>query len=134
MNIPDVIQAKKAELAKLNSFNVVQKVDYAPRNAEIMRTKWVVTQKIDNLNKSASTVKARLCTMGNSSTEFSKDSLQFKSPTCGRDTVKTILSLVPENKWTLGTFDVSSAFFSRGHVRKRCIHKDHRGPQLRQDL
>ena len=51
------------------SFNVVQRVDYAPRYAEIMRTTWVVTEKSDNLSKSGSTVKARLCTMEISSTE-----------------------------------------------------------------
>ena len=69
--------------------------------------------ELDNLSKTGSTVKARLCTMGNSSTstEFSKYSIQFKSPTCSRDTGKTILSLVPDNKWTLSSFGASSAFF-----------------------
>ena len=50
---------------------------------------WVITEKTDNLSKTESKVKARL-TMGNSSKEFSKDSVQFLSPTCGRDTVKAI--------------------------------------------
>ena len=62
-----------------------------------MRTTGVVTEKKDNSDKSSHTVKVRLCMMGNSSTEFSQDSIQFKSPTCARDTVKVILSLVPEN-------------------------------------
>ena len=53
--------------------------------------------------------------MENSSTEFSKDSIQFKSPICSRDTVKAIISLVPDNKWDLRTFDVSSAFFKGTH-------------------
>ena len=56
-----------------------------------MRTTWVVTEKTDHLSKTGSKVKARLCIMGNSSEEFSKDSIQFESPTCGRDTVKAIL-------------------------------------------
>ena len=51
--------------------------------------------------------------MGNSSKEFSKESIQFESPTCGSDTVKAILSLVPDNKWRIGTFDVSSTFLQR---------------------
>jgi hypothetical protein len=76
-----------------------------------MQTTWVITEKTDNLSKTESKVKARLCTMGNSSKEFSKESVQFESPTCGRDTVKAILSLVTDNKWRIGTFDVSSAFF-----------------------
>ena len=76
-----------------------------------MRTTLVVTVKTDHLSKTGSKIKARLCTMGNSSEEFSKDSIQFESLTCGRDPVKAILSLIPDNKWRIGTFDVSSAFF-----------------------
>ena len=62
-------------------------------------TTWVITEKTDNMSKTGSKVKARLCTMGYSAKDFSKDSVQFESPTCGRDTVKAILSLVPDNKW-----------------------------------
>ena len=58
--------------------------------------------------------------MGNSSEEFSKDSIQFESPTCGSDTVKAILSLVPDNKWRIGTFDISSAIF-QGDTLERDI-------------
>ena len=64
-----------------------------------MRTTWVVIEKTDHLSKTGSKVKARLCTMGNSSEEYSKDSIQFESPICGRDTVKEILSMVPDNRW-----------------------------------
>ena len=53
-----------------------------------MQTTWVIADNTDNLSKTGSKIKARLCTMGNISTEFSKDSVQFESPTCGRDTVK----------------------------------------------
>ena len=68
-------------------------------------------------------VKARLCTMGNSSTEFSKDPVQFKSPTCGRDTVKALLSLVPDNKWHIGIFHVSSAFFQGDSLQREVYVK-----------
>lgn len=46
---------------------------------------------------------------------------EIESPTCGRDTVKATLSLVPENKLTLGTFDVSSAF-SQGDTLERDVY------------
>ena len=59
--------------------------------------------------------------MGNSSEKFSKDSKHFESPTCGRDAVKAILSQVPDNKWKIGTFDVSSAFF-QGDTLEKDIH------------
>ena len=58
-----------------------------------MRTIWVVTEKTDHVSRTGSKIKARLSTMSNSSEEFSKDSIQFESPTCGRDTVKAIFSL-----------------------------------------
>ena len=73
----------------------------------IMRTFWVIKEKkTDNFSMTGSKIKARLYTMGNSSKEFSKDSVQFESPTSGRDTVKALLSLVPDNKWRIGIFDI----------------------------
>ena len=84
-------------------------------------------QKIDNLSKTGSKIKARLCTMGNSAKEFSKDSVQFESPTCGRDTVKALLSLVPDNKWRIATFDVSSAFFQGDSLQREVYIKDPEG-------
>ena len=66
--------------------------------------------------------------MGNSSEEFSKDSIQFESPTCGRDTVKAILSLVLDNHWTIGTFDVSSAFFQGDTLEREVFVKNPEGP------
>ena len=110
---PDIIAAKKTEIEKFFQFNVIKSVPCAPRGAEVMRTKWVVNEKVDNLSKTESKIKARLCTLGNSAKEFSKDSVQFESPTCGRDTVKALLSLVPDNKWRIATFDVSSDSLQR---------------------
>ena len=82
-NRPDVIVAKQTELEKFFKFNIIRSVPNAPWGAEIIRTTWVITEKTDNLSKTGSKIKARLCTMGNSSTEYSKDSVQFESPTCG---------------------------------------------------
>ena len=92
-----------------------------------MRTTWVVTEKTDHLSKTESKVKARLCSKGNSSQEFSKDSIQFESPTCGRDTVKAILSLVPNNHWRIGTFGVSSAFFQGDSLQRKVYIKNPEG-------
>ena len=66
--------------------------------------------------------------MGNSSTEFSKDSVQFESPTYGRDTVKALLSLVLDNKWRIGTFDISSAFF-QGDSLQREVYECVKNPE-----
>ena len=125
---PDVILAKNEELEKFFKFNVIKTVPQAPRNANIMRTTWVITEKTDNMTKTGKKVKARLCTMGNSAKEFSKNSIQFESPTCGRDTVKAILSLVPDNQWKIATFDVSSAFFQGDSLQREVYVKNPDGP------
>ena len=85
-------------------------------------------EKPDNMTKTGSRIKARLCTMGNSAKEFSKNSIQFESPTCGRDTVKAILSLVPDNKWKIATFDISSVFFQGDSLRREVYVKNPDGP------
>ena len=107
--------------------SVVEEVPYATWVGEIMHTTWVVTEKTDHVSKTGSKIKARLCTMGNSSEEFLKDSIQFESPMCGRDTVKAILSLVPDNKWRIGTFDVSSAFFQGDTLERDVYVKNQEG-------
>ena len=121
-NKPDVIVAKQTELEKVFKFNVIKSVPHAPWGAEVMRTTWIHTEKTDNLSKTGSKIKARLCTMGNSSTEFSKDSVQFESPTCGRDTVKALLSLVPNNKWRIGTFKTYRRHFFQGDSLQREVY------------
>ena len=116
-----LLQQKNAELEKFFKFNIIKSVPRAPRGAEVM------TEKSDNMSKTGSKIKARLCTMGNSAKEFSKDSVQFESPTCGRDTVKALLSLVPDNKWRVATFDVSSAFFQGDSLQREVYVKDPEG-------
>ena len=64
-----------------------------PKSCVVMVTTWVVTEKTDHLSKTENKVKSRLCTTGNGSEEFFKDSIQFESPTCGRDTVYSHFSL-----------------------------------------
>ena len=53
----------------------------APRGAKMMRTMWVINKKGDNLSKTGSKIKARLCTMGNYAKEFSKDSVPLVDET-----------------------------------------------------
>ena len=114
-------------VGKVFKFNVVKEAEII-RGAEIMCTTWVVTEKTDHVSKTGSKIIARLCTMGNSSEEFSKDIIQFESPMCGRDTVKAILSLVLNNKWRIGTFDVSSAFFQGDTLERDIYVKNPRAP------
>ena len=84
-----IIAAKNAELEKFFKFNVIKSVPRSPRGSEVMRTTWVITEKSDNMSKTGSKIKARLCTMGNSAKEFSKDSVQYESPTCNNVAIQT---------------------------------------------
>ena len=81
----------------------------------------------DTFSKTWSKITTRLCTMGTSSKEFSKDSVKFESPTCGRATVKALLSLVPDKKWRIGTFDASLAFFQGDSLQREVYIKDPEG-------
>ena len=59
-----LLRWKKAELEKFFKFNVIKSLPHAPRCGEVMRTTWVINEKVDNLSKKGSKIKARLCTMG----------------------------------------------------------------------
>ena len=65
-NRPDVVSAKKEELDKFFKFSVIKTVPKAPKHSEIMRTTWVIMEKPDNMTKTGSRIKARLCTAINS--------------------------------------------------------------------
>ena len=61
-NRPDIIVARQTELEKFFKFNVIKFVPHAPWGEEIMQTTLVITEKTDNLSKTGSKIKARLCT------------------------------------------------------------------------
>ena len=84
----------KLELEQFKSYGVLEQVDIIPPNAEIMCNMWLIMKKVDNLNKTDSTIKAQQCFMGNSL----KDSVQFESPTCSRESLKAIFSLDLNNE------------------------------------
>lgn len=67
------------------------------------------------MDKSSSTV---LCKIGNSSTEISKDSILFESPTCARESNSFICS---RKRMGTCTFDISLAFF-QGDTLERDVY------------
>ena len=52
---------------------------------------------------------------------------QFKSPTRGRDTIKALLPLVPDNRGHIGTIDISSAFFQGDSLQREVYIKNPEG-------
>ena len=94
-----VVDAKNAELEKFKANKVYDEVDFA--NQSTVGVRWVVTKKSDG------SVKARLVALGyqESASEIRKD-----SPTCNRDSVRLLLTLVVEQGWMLQHIDVQTAF------------------------
>ena len=77
-NRPDIILQNR-------KFNVAVEVPHTPGDLKLCtQPGWQLKRSTDHVSKTGSKIKARLCTIGNSS-EFSKDSVQFESPTCVGD-------------------------------------------------
>ena len=94
-----VIDAKNKELQKFKKRKVYEEVP--DEGQETVSVRWVVTVKPD------STVKCRLVGRGY---EENTESIRTDSPTCSRDTLRVLMSLVVGIGWTIQHIDVESAF------------------------
>ena len=95
----DVVDAKQAELEKFRANQVYEEVD--DENQSTVGVRWVVTKKSDGV------VKARLVALGyqERTSEIRKD-----SPTCNRDSIRLLLTVVANEGWKLQHIDVQTAF------------------------
>ena len=95
-------QAKLDELAKWKSMGTYREVAF--NNQCLISTTWVCTEKLKN---GALVCKARLVARG-----FEEDSthLQKESPTCTKDSLRTVLSVIVSNGWVVKSMDIKSAF------------------------
>ena len=95
----DVVDAKQAELKKFRANRVYEEVD--DENQSTVGVRWVVTKKSDGV------VKARLVALGyqERTSEIRKD-----SPTCNRDSIRLLLTVVAKEGWKLQHIDVQTAF------------------------
>ena len=94
-----VVDAKEAELQKLKDRKVYNEVP--DRGQATVSVRWVVTEKSDG------TVKCRLVGRGY---EENTESIRTDSPTCSRDTLRVLVSLIISIGWTIKHIDVESAF------------------------
>ena len=94
---PECIEAKEAELQKLQLFEAYQEVEDAGQKC--IGTKWVLTYKENG-------VKARLVAKGFQE----KEKVPSDSPTVAKSAMRTLMTLASTNKWNICTTDIKSAF------------------------
>ena len=104
--------AKLEEIEKWKTFKTFESV---PDNGEkAITTRWVCTRKIKG---DKVVYKARLVARG-----FEEDHklLQTDSPTCAKESLRTLLTVISSNSWKLHSLDVKSAFL-QGSPMERTV-------------
>ena len=94
-----VVDAKQAELEKFKANKVYEEVD--EDNQSTVGVRWVVTKKAEGV------VKARLVALGY---QENSSSIRKDSPTCNRDSIRLLLTVVAQEEWKLQHIDVQAAF------------------------
>jgi len=105
------LQAKIKELDQWKQRNVYKEI--VNNGEDFVSLRWVVTQKIINDNP---ITKARLCARG-----FEEDqNFRTDSPTCSREGIRVILTLIASKGWKCNSLDVKTAFL-QGKVLERVV-------------
>ena len=107
-----VAEAKLTELATWKEEDVYDEV--SDEDQSCMSVRWVIGEK-EGLDKNT-IVKARLCARGfEESHDFRTD-----SPTCKRESVRIVLSVIASNNWSLNSIDIKRAFL-QGNAIDRVV-------------
>ena len=102
-----VIAAKISELQKFKDNNVYSEVP--DEGQETITVKWVITEK------EGGNVKSRLVARG---VEEQTDHIRKDSPTCSRDTLRILFSLVAGKGWRIQHIDVQAAFLQGRRIMR----------------
>ena len=106
-----VAEAKMAELSTWKLENVYEEVP--DEGQSCISVRWVIGEK-EGPDKSL-VMKARLCARGfEESQEFRTD-----SPTCRRESVRIVLSVIASNKWNLNSIDIKRAFLQGNDIDRQ---------------
>ena len=100
-----VTAAQKQELDNWKSNDVYQEVPDHGQHA--LSVRWVITEKILHDEKS---IKARLVARGYEEQEIN---LRTDSPTCSKEGLRIVLSIIASNNWKCRSIDIKAAFFAR---------------------
>ena len=102
--------AKREELQKWKNMNAYEEVPNTGQSC--ITSRFVCTEKLkgDKL-----ILKARLVLRG-----FEENTTQIKtdSPTCNKETVRLLLSVLAGNKWSLHSLDIKSAFLQSDKIER----------------
>ena len=98
--VDDYADAKAKEIQKWQENNVYQRVE--PRGQSTISTRWVLTQKGENR-------KARLVARGFQDAHAPGKTLS-DSPTCGKETLRLMISVTQSFNWGINSIDVKTAF------------------------
>ena len=101
----ECLEAKK-EISMWEKFGVVENIEDTDQEPRIL-TKWILTEKADDGGENR--VKARLVVLGNM--EEGLPSIQTQSPTCGKDTVRMLLTVAASYGWEAVMIDLTNAYF-----------------------
>ena len=108
----DVLQAMTDELDKWKDMDVYEAVH--DEGQSCISTRWVITEKYKEGKK---VVKARLVARGFEENNLS--SLRKDSPTCGKDCLRLIFTIIASHGWKINALDVKAAF-----LQGRMINRD----------
>ena len=106
-----VTEAKKKELDNWQSKKVYEEVE--DKDQRTVSLRWVITEKMDN---NLSIIKARLVARG-----FEENMLQEQrrdSPTCTKDSLRTVMSVVASYNWECNAIDIKSAFLQGDPIER----------------
>ena len=110
-NCSKLVDAKHEELKKWKDLEVFKEVEDEGQYPRVT-TKWVCTEK----EKGGKTVtKARLVARG-----FEENDAQIRtdSPTCTKQSLRTLLCILASNNWSLHTLDVRSAYLQGSPISR----------------
>ena len=104
----DLAQAKFEELQKWKENNVYETVPY--RGQKLISVKWVNTSKFVNGERR---IKSRLVARG---FQEKQDDILTDSPTCAKESLRLVLSVISSKKWTCQSIDIKTAFLQGGEI------------------
>ena len=110
-NKEEIEAAKKAEMDNFDEYQAFEEVPY--NGQQVLGSRYVITKKDDG------SVKPRFVIKGFQE----EDKAQADSPTASRETLKLFLSIVANEKWTLKSYDVRSAFLQSDNIKREVYVK-----------
>ena len=111
INNIDFKEAQKAELDSWKHHNVYQEVEDLGR--QCVSTRWVYTLKpVENKLQR----KARLCAKGFE--EDCLDEIKKNSPTCDKQSLRLVLSVIAQKKWKINSIDIKTAFLQGEQIQR----------------